>query len=153
VTVDLSWPEFRNAAHLGLDRFVRNLANGRNPTYGVDRDDWPAHVLGTLGETAVAKYRDCFWMGGPDQPDGGAPDVGDVHVRTATRDGYRLLLYEKDADDAPYVLVIPAGFPRFRIVGWVYGRDGKRAEFRDESLRYPCFAVPQSALRPIGDLP
>ena len=146
--VDLSWPELRLAGHVGIDRFVRARARQLAPAGGVERDDWHADVVGAWGEFVVAKTTGTYWadVGGPDRH---APDVGRYHVRTTQRADDRLILRAADPDDEPYVLVVPVRLPRFRIVGWCYGYEGKL----DEYLEAPCgrpsaWFVPQHVLRP-----
>lgn len=152
VDVRLTWAELRAAAYLGIDRYVRNSANGRHNSYGLDTEAWREHVLGAWGECVVAKVTDTYWLGGDARPDGGAADVGRLHVRTRGRADYDLLLWDDDADAEPFVLVVPMRLPCFRVIGWCLAGDGKRSEYRRTDLRHPAYFVPQSVLRPISEL-
>lgn len=152
--VTLSWPELRFAAYKGIDRFVRNRAAQRTPLDGqsVDRaltDD----VIGAIGECVIARHTATYWTGDLAVPDAGAPDVGPFHVRTSLRRDARLILHERDDDNGMFVLVVPAAFPTFRVVGWCYGRDGKQPEHWQTSTGRPCYFVPHEKLRPIEDAP
>jgi hypothetical protein len=58
----------------------------------------------------------------------------------------RLILHDHDKDDQPYVLVVGTA-PRFELVGWCFGRDGKRPEYvHDPQGGRPAYFVPRAAL-------
>ena len=150
--VHLSWPELRRAAHVGIDRYVRALAQRRTLQHGESPDDWQNHVVGAWGECVIAKTTGHYWPVDNDRPDRGAADVGPLHVRTAQIATGRLILHDEDDGDAPFILVVLVRLPRFRIVGWCYGRDGKVPGYWETFTGRPAYFVPQSALRPIGEL-
>jgi hypothetical protein len=129
-----------------MDRYVRALADKRALEHGQRRDDFQLHVIGAWGEAVIAKATGIYWAGDLGAPDRGAPDVGRFHVRATLRPDGRLILHPDDHDDAPYVLVVPQRLPRFCIVGWCYGRDGKQAAYWENSNGRPAFFVPWSAL-------
>jgi hypothetical protein len=147
--VELPADEMRLVGQIGMERWDRNRANGRRGLNGQSNKDVYANMLGAWGEAVIAKAADHYWMGAGTQPDHGAPDVGIWHVRTATRPGDSLLLQPNDADNEPFVLVVPTDrHGVFRIAGWCHGREGKdRAFWQDPVGGRPCFFVPQSALR------
>lgn len=151
--VRLSWSELRRAGHVGIDRYVRVLA-ARHSTdaYVPDHPEWEAHVLGAWGECVVAKVTDCYWIGDLGRPDGGAGDVGSMHVRTAARSDRKLILHDDDVDDEPFILVVPLRLPQFRIVGWCYGREGKLPVYWETFTGRPAYFVPQDVLRPLSEL-
>jgi hypothetical protein len=151
VIVQLSTPEMRWAMHVGADRFSRLTSRGLIG-HELGRDNyWQASIVGAWGECVVAKATGLYWCGDLGGPDGGAPDVGPYHVRTAGEPTGRLILRDDDADDAPFVLVVPAGAPgRFQIVGSIDGRDGKQPAYLESPAgRAPAYFVPHSALRPL----
>jgi hypothetical protein len=131
-----------------VDRFVRALAANRKPTYGISREVWEPGIIGALGECVIARASNNYWQGDLGHPDWGAPDVGPFHVRTSTKANGDLVLHPRDADDEPFVLVVPIALPVFRIAGWIAGRDGKRPEFWQTFTGRPCYFVPQNVLHP-----
>ena len=83
--------------------------------------------------------------------------MGDgIEVRMTIHDGPNtsLIVHDTDPDDAPFVLVTPTDDPlTFTLVGWITGRDAKRAEWwRELQPGRPAFCVPQSALAHVFDL-
>jgi hypothetical protein len=141
--------ELQRAGHHGLTRHARALYNRNAPAHGVAVDDWRAHVLGAWGECVVARVTDHYWPTdvGPDR---GSPDVGPWHVRTRAHADDELIIRERDADGGPFVLVVLVRLPVFRIVGWCYGHEGKRAEWWTDhgNGRPPAYFVPHTPLRP-----
>lgn len=154
--VELKWSEVLICAQAGTMRRVYALRNGiGNAHNGGPDDPWDADIEGCAAELAVCKALGVFWSGmevaGSDKRVG-TPDAGGVQVRSTRRTSGSLILHDGDADDDAFVLVV-GRIPRLDIKGWIYGRDGKRADFwRSESVRCPAFFVPQSSLTEIGRL-
>lgn len=117
-------------------RFDRN-ANGFTAEIAVARmlglADWEPPIIAT-------------WRNLPDLPNG-------IEVRQATGHGYRLMLYPRDHDDAPFVLVTGIRTSVMVARGWLYGRDGKLPGWWDTNVPDPNYFVPQSRLRPMDTLP
>jgi hypothetical protein len=96
---------------------------------------------------AFAKWAGMYWAGNLGNL--GADDVGAVQVRTRSRHDYDLILHPSDPDERAFVLVTGVA-PEFHIVGWIWGREGKRPEYWDDPARgRPAFFVPQRALYPM----
>lgn len=152
--VTLTWSEVLIAAQAGSMRRVYALRNSVGAAHnGGPADPWDADIEGAAAELAVCKALGVFWSGlevaGSDKRVG-IPDAGGVQVRSTRRLSGSLILHDGDADDDAFVLVV-GRVPRLDIKGWIYGRDGKRADFwRSESVRCPAYFVPQSALADIG---
>lgn len=152
--VTLDWMEVSLAVHVATRRQIQAL---RRPTVDVHRSGpgeenaWTWHIEGAAGELAFAKLSHTYWAPTVDTFRSRG-DVGDVEVRTRTRPGYELIVRNDDCDERAYVLV-RGRIPRFEVVGWVYGREGKRPEWLQ---RYgggePAYFVPDSALHPIDTL-
>jgi len=147
VDVALTWDELRHAGYIGIDRHVRNIARSRPAVYGADYNAWHIHVLGAWGECAIAQATERYWCDRT-TPDGGAPDVGDLHVRTTQHRDGSLILHPEDRDAGAYVLVVLLALPRFRIVGWTTGAEGKQETYWRTDVRTPAYFVPPSALHP-----
>jgi len=87
-----------------------------------------------------------------------AGDVGGVEVRTTRYNEVgRLLVRKFDLPDKPFALVTSLTsdppWRRFRIPGWIVGRDAQRDEWLDDpNGRGEAWWVPQTALRPISEL-
>lgn len=150
--VVLSWSELRRASHVGVDRFVRALSQGRAPTYGAGYTPVP-DVVGAWGEAVIAKATGTYWLGDLGHPDAGAADVGPFHVRTTTHPDGCLILHDSDAKPDPFVLVIANRPPQFRIAGWCLGADGQQATWWRTDTGRPAYFVPQSALLPFSEVP
>lgn len=136
----------------------RTMAAMRTAYHGIEssgREAWAADITGALSEMAVSVGLKLPWndpIRAPRQRNAdGDRDVGDFEVRSTTRERGSLILYPKDADDAPFILVT-GQLPTFELRGWVYGHEGKQERFWRTDVRSPAFFVPQSALKPLGDL-
>jgi len=143
--IKLNYHEIITAAMGGVLRQLENMRDGRMNTHGLKKGeahDWQLHIEGCLGELAVAKAMNLYWSKGQY----GADDVGDFQVRTTRRDQSDLILHPRDPDDKRFYLV--TGYNgRYKICGWILGRDGKKLEYwKDPAGGRPAFFVPQSAL-------
>jgi hypothetical protein len=148
--VALTIPELRQACYVGIDRFVRAVADNRRPAHGVAHQDVAAHILGAQGERVIAKATGCYWPGDLGHPDRGDPDVGDWHVRTTSDPVRRLIVHKGDDPDGRFVHVAITRLPHFMIVGWCYARDVMDERWWVDPTggeRWAYF-VPREALRP-----
>lgn len=151
--VRLTIAELHRAGSHGYTRWCRVIARRLTAQYDQDDGEPSDHIIGAWGECVVARTVDAYWPTdtGPDRH---SPDVSGLHVRTARRPSDRLLLHDEDPDAGVYVLVVIVAVPLFRVAGWIAGDEGKRREWwRTEGVRHPAYFVPQSALRPIDELP
>ena len=153
MNVRLTWYEVRQAALVGVDRYVRALKDGREDAHGLEQkgaDGLALHVLGAAGELAFAKATNRFWSGSIDTFSN--PDVGAIQVRTRSKHDYELLVRVKDDDEAIYVLVT-GQIPEFRVRGWMFGKEAKRKEWAlTHGDRPSAFFVPHDEMRAIEDL-
>ena len=126
--VTLTTAEMIMAGHIGIMRNASNSqGNGRMDAYGAeDGNPWGYHVLGAMGECAVAKAFNIYWNGSIGRYD--ADDVGPYQVRTRLRQHFRLILHPRDADEKKFVVVFGVG-PVFEIRGWCFARTGKQKEY------------------------
>ena len=155
--VELTWPEMTLAAIKGVVRHVSAVKAGRQAQYGVPPERaWQAHIEGALGECGVAKDRNRYWsaMVGEVRPG----DVGRLEVRATTHLHGHLIVYPKDPDRAPFVLVVGVA-PWLWVVGWLRGGAAKQTQWWRERdgeglrVRWPAFFVPQEALEDVATLP
>tara|TARA_Y100000310_G_C20666017_1_gene807534 strand:+ start:500 stop:988 length:489 start_codon:yes stop_codon:yes gene_type:complete len=156
INVTLSGAEMVIAADAGVLRQVSAIRDRRSDFYrddGGGQNKWQAHILGCLGEFALAKHLDIFWSGTVGQVH--LPDVGPFEVRTRapSRFGNDLTLTQRDHTHRKYILVVSTP-PVFILHGWIYGREGVVPKYkhpgpvRGETLFY----VPPSDLRPLNTL-
>ena len=151
--VELSEPEMLIGGLEAVIRRTKNVikasqrASGAQHMYGATDDD-VKELNSTWAEMAVARHFNLYWTGIIEM---NRIDVGDmIEVRSASRDTDSLILHDNDVDDLPYVLVL-ARPPRFKLVGWKLGRDGKQDKYwRVDGVRHPAYFVPQSHLLSIG---
>jgi len=133
--------EVRYAALVGIARDGDAKVHGRKPRWPVGT--LVAHIVGALGELVVSKALGIYWRPVIDRRDTAYGDVAGYEVKaTQYPDGY-LRLRADAKPDRPYVLVTGEP-PALEIRGWIYARDGMRAEWWDE--RDGEYHVPQSAL-------
>lgn len=131
---------------------LRAIRKARSEPYGhpSERGDWDVVIEGAAAEMAVAKALRLYWGDSPALDYNG--DVGRYQVRSTDHADGHLILYERDADDATFVLVTGRA-PAFTVRGFILARDGKRDEYlANGRLRSEGWMVPQSALRPIREL-
>lgn len=156
--VSLDEGEVKRAVASGMKRQRMHRQIGR-PDGKVVADGIDIDISGCLAEFAVAKAFGMPWDGeyldnekwSQWRTDG--HDVSGIEVRSTRHHDGRLLLHKRDKDDSPYVLVRTHAKPRFQIVGWMLGRDGKKPEFwTDVGYGRPCYLVPTPLLRPPADL-
>jgi hypothetical protein len=134
------------AAQAGVMRQVENCKLRRTPHYSAgSENDWQLHIEGCMGEFALAKFLGVHWTGKGKLR---APDVGDVDVRTRSRDYYELILHDADPDDRVFWLLC-GNNGQYSVKGWITGKDGKRMEYwKDPAKGRPAYFVPHNALHP-----
>jgi hypothetical protein len=153
--VTLTWPEMMTAYHVASQICLMNMKACIMPRYGAPEGDGSEElsIVSARGEMAVAKGLNLYWSGSVG--DYSAVDVGGlVEVRTITTGHHRLILHPGDRDWAPYVLVDASYQPEMRLVGWIYGKDGKDQKYWSDpsGKNRPAFFVPQNKLRPMAEL-
>lgn len=145
------------AVETGRARSAMQRSTGRRDgkviASGVDADE-----QGCLAELAVATALGMPWDGKFFQNEEweqwrtSGHDVGPLEIRSTKHRTGRLILHDDDRDDSPFVLVL-ADSPRFKLAGWVYGRDGKKeSNWEDVGYGRPCYYVKQSRLKPMQEL-
>lgn len=152
IEVKLTWHELMTAAQIGLRRQIEAMAKGLPDKHGLDAEKgWGVHIEGAAGELAFAKATNRYWGGSVNTFKVGG-DVGDIQVRTRSRDDYELLVRDDDRDEDCFVLVIGRA-PKFKIMGYLTGKDAKQSKWRQtHGGREPAFFVPQSELRSVTEL-
>lgn len=148
VTLDFS--QIMQAAFTGVMRVVQNIKEGGRGTTLTSRKEslWENHIGGALGEAALAKAMDKFWLG---LGIFGGADVGNLHVRLTAYDNGHLPLHEEDAGHYVMWLVTTTDWKLYKIRGWILAREGKiDSLWKPNGMGpngRPAWFVPQSNLR------
>lgn len=154
IAINLTQPELRYAAMVGMERMISALAKERNSGHGYDEQNgWQVHVEGACGECAVAKYFNVFWSGSAGELDKNFGDVGKFQVRTTPYPAGKLIVHPSDADEHTFLLVT-GGYGQYVLRGWTKGRLGKNPQFWGDPTgkERPAYWVPQSVLYRIDTL-
>jgi hypothetical protein len=123
---------------------------GRNKAPGKGEKALKMHLLGCIGEVAVADYLGLQeHLFKAQSPVPGAADLpGNIEVKTRSKHGYDLLVQISDDPNKIFVLTTHEGSGPTHIVGWIHGRDAMRKDWIREFVRgRPCYAVPQGELQ------
>lgn len=149
--ITLTIGEMHLAAQNGCLRQIESMAKGLQDKHGFEGPGWNIHIEGAAGEIAVAKALGIYW-GGSVNSFRTENDVGKFEVRTASKNGYKLIVREQDKDSNIYILVTGSA-PHFEVVGWMYGGDAKQKKYENApNGRAAAYFVPQSDLRAIDEL-
>lgn len=151
--------------HLALARQEAHRRQGHNESMGLrGRNRAPAsgekalrmHVLGCIGEIAVAKLLglEQYLFVNKTAIQGAADLPGNIEVKTRSNHNYDLLVQLDDDPSKTFILATYEDGTNVVIHGWIAGQHAMRKELVREFVRNrPCYAVPQHALRPIETLP
>jgi hypothetical protein len=124
---------------------------GRNKAPDKGEKALKMHLLGCIGEVAVADYLGLQeHLFKAQSPVPGAADLpGNIEVKTRSKHNYDLLVQISDDPNKIFVLTTHEGGEATHIVGWIRGQDAMRKGWIREFVRgRPCYAIPQSELRP-----
>jgi hypothetical protein len=149
--VTLTPAELACATTVAALRHYSAVSRGSRDGHGLGRQEGAeCHFHGCCAEVAAARALGVYWPASVNSY--GEPDLPpDWQVRGRSRHDYDLLVRPGDSDDHRFVLVTGAA-PSLRVVGWCYGREAKRSEFkRAYGGRPEAFFVPASSLRSIED--
>jgi hypothetical protein len=158
ILVTLSASETKFAAIVGVERQVSNLSRGLRDKHGAEGrnggDGFPAHITGALGEAAVAKFLNRFWLGAIG--DFGAADVGNIQVRTRRGLDDDLCITPEDLKKRPndrFILVSWAGPDdpfSWILRGWIRAKEAAAdADPRISIAQGALLFVPREHLREI----
>lgn len=144
----LNKSEMQTAARIGAHRHIEALARGLPDRHGLEGKGWQVHIEGACGEMAVAKALGRYWDGSINTFKSGG-DVGEVQVRTRSKDHYELIVRKDDPDDSYFILVTGTA-PAYKVWGYIRASEAKRPEWiKKHGGRPPAWFVPQSALTAI----
>lgn len=148
--ITLTQAEAAMASEIGRLRQLHALFRGWRSAHGCEGLGWDEHIEGACGELAVARALSIYWDGSLDTFK--ADDLPGLQIRTRSKDYYELLVRPGDDESAKWVLVTGT-CPEYTIRGWIEGSKTKRPEWlKSYGGRAEAYFVPQSELRPIGEL-
>lgn len=148
--ITLAWHEAAMASDVGRMRHLASIKAGLQDAHGFTGDGWSEHIEGACGEMAVAKSLNRYWDGSVNSFK--ADDLPGLQIRTRSQDHYDLIIRKSDRDESIFVLVT-GRCPHYIVRGWIRAGDGKKPEYeRDYAGRVSAWFVPQTALRPMGEL-
>lgn len=150
VLVTLTEAELRLAAHGGVARNLDAMKRGRK-SYQTDRPDheqnwWQSHIIGAIGELAVAKALDLPWNPTVGQVD--QKDVGEYEVRTSELPN-PVLRFRNHNDPRSHYILAQLKQNRVLLHGWLPGGTVKllgHMEFEN------CWVAPVDTLYSMADL-
>lgn len=131
-TIPIAWGDITVAGQVGLMRAItchrksRQLEAGRTDT-SIER-----HVIGAIGEFALAKHLGVFWDPRIGQLDTKTGDVAGYQVRATTRRGACLIVKPEDPEADRYCLVevdLNPGQPYAHLKGSLVGRDARQDQW------------------------
>jgi hypothetical protein len=137
---------------VGAWRQLRAILNGKKDSHGFKGDPWETHIQGACAEMAAYKAIGAYWSPNVDKRKEPGGDGGPFEVRRRGEDWHDLLIRDDDLVGAPHILAI-GSLPTFRVVGWIWGHEARRPEWRDnKGEREACWWVPQEELHDLADI-
>jgi len=149
----LTEQEMFHAATVGVMRRLSAIRRNRSTPYGNPTAElWRMDIESSAAEMVVGKWLGLYWNAVVDRPETLKGDVGTVQVRQTPLPNGRLILHDRDADDAIFVLVT-GQYPTFDIAGWTYAREGKFAVYWETHNGRNAYYYPQNRLYSPETLP
>ena len=146
--VQLTYSEIILGAMAGVHRRVEYLKSGLSNRYQPSMEQiWGAQIEGALAEQALAKGLNKYFSG---KGEFGQSDLDeDIECRATSWPDGRLILLDADKDEARYYLLV-GEVGHYRIIGSIYGWEGKKKEYLDDPNQTgkSAYYVPQSELEP-----
>lgn len=114
-------------------------------------EEFSPHIVGCVGEMAVAKALGATWTGSVDTFKTVADLGHNIQVRHRTNPSWDLIVRSNDKNDDAFVLSrgMPPG--AIEVVGWIRGVEAKKEEWLKDYGGYgkPSYFVPSSELKEI----
>ena len=146
--VQLTYSEIILGAMAGVHRRVEYLKSGLSNRYQPSMEQiWGAQIEGALAEQALAKGLNKYFSG---KGEFGQSDLDEnIECRATSWPDGRLILHDADKDEARYYLLV-GEVGHYRIIGSIYGGEGKKKEYLDDPNQTgkSAYYVPQSELEP-----
>jgi hypothetical protein len=134
-------------------RHLNALREGAKDAHGFVGDPWEIHIEGACAEMASYKAIKYFWSPTIDVRKEAGGDGGPYEVRRRSDQRHDHLIRENDRIDAPHILAC-GSLPTFRAVGWIWGYEARRDDWRhNHGGRGWCWWPPQAELHDLEELP
>lgn len=149
-SVILTREELEDAGSKGVSRqvaarFRPNAVTGNG--LAKEKPGYDQHVLGAMGELAVAKFFNVYWNIGSMS----ASDVGEhLEVRTISlldTGGLMLTREDKAVRGEKYFVLVEYRAPEMRLIGWIRGQDAfEHGTWQELQRGRDTFVVPRTEL-------
>lgn len=154
--VSIDTVDFKTAINVATERTIQSIL--RNNKDSLSKKNWidnlTTHIVGCIGEIAVAKGLGIQWDRSVGTYKNQADLGSNIEARHRSNPGFQLIVREDDKDSSVYIL--SRGMPpdRVEVVGWIKGSDAKRPEYLKDYGSYgrPAYFVPDDKLLPIENL-
>lgn len=149
VTVELSYAEMQVAIMIGGQRQIQNMKLDNKHSYGLEDGPiaWGNHIIGCIGEMAIAKHLNKYWCGAVGNYQ--SADVDRYQVRATMHKNGRLILHPED--DACIFFLVIVEKRLCHLAGWMHADDARHEKYwKDIGNGRPAFWVPQDDLMPMG---
>lgn len=155
--VSIDTIDFKAAINVATERTIQSIL--RNNKDSLSKKNWidnlTTHIVGCIGEIAVAKGLNIQWDRSVGTYKNQADLSGNIEVRHRSNPEFQLIVRDNDKDDSIYVLSrgMPPG--AIEIVGWIYGHMAKKEEYKKDPGGYgrPAYFVPDNILQPMENMP
>ena len=155
--VSIDTVEFKTAIEVASHRAIQSIV--RNNKDSLSKKNWldnlNTHIVGCIGELAVAKALHITWDKSVGTYKKQADLSDNIEVRHRTNPEWQLIVRDNDDDNKIYIL--SRGMPPsvIEIVGWIYGHMGKKEEYKKDPGGYgrPAYFVPDNVLQPMETMP
>lgn len=117
--------ELLHAAHAGVARNVSAIRDGRPLEEGRRDLGFERHIVGAIGEYAVARALGVCWRPAVGRLDTETGDIAGLQIKSTTNPAGELIVRPHDPGGFNYVLVV-VRVPDVRIVGWFEGHAAKQ---------------------------
>ena len=150
INIPLSAIEMYQAGCAGMMRRLDAIKKTRKGLFAPNAV-WDTDIEAAGAEMVVAKWLGRYWHALANDPTVLEGDVGKYQVRHTRHENGCLVIYQKDKDDAVFVLVV-GGYPNYMITGWLPGDRAKQKQYWRDNAQHPAYFVPQDALLDPTDL-
>lgn len=117
-------------------------------------EEFNKHIIGCVGELAVAKVIGVSWTGSVDTFKTESDLSGNIQVRHRSNPVWDLIVRTNDSDDD--IFVLSRGMPpgAVEVAGWITGEAAKRTEWLRDYGGYgrPSYFVDCAHLKPMEEL-
>lgn len=153
IWITLTKVEVEIGVRIGVMRHLNALREGRKDAHGLNGDPWEFHIQGACAEMASYKAIKYYWSPTIDVRKELGGDGGPYEVRRRSHQKHDHLIRPDDLVDPPHILAC-GSLPKFRVVGWILGKDARRDEWwHDYGNRGFAWWPPQADLHDLAELP